>query len=381
MAVLNGLPGVRITICVDGNVLKEYEAENGQIHHEDPAVIAHQEACTITKFIQATTGDSFTINLVVTEPYEMDSPTIVFYIFADGQLIRKPLMSKEAYKNLEWKRVVEGLLAMVDGETSTVLPLKFSAIDSGDDVSKAAIGKHIEAIGNVGEIVVKVYRASLAVKSDVYTPTRFAETNYEAKYHTKAVVKNGQSHGISLGTPKSGKPVEAWSIEKVDGLNFPLAIFKFKYRSRNALKSLLVIPGSPTLEPDSELESDATVRSPIALDPTFGRLATMEEFERQQKEDKEIFMRLHRLSMAPTPQGATTAEKTKSIKPKSKAAMKPESTVKNEKVAPTTVKREHLDDEGTAAAPVAKKQKMKKLKVTTIIDLTSDDEKDAIMVE
>lgn len=85
--------------------------------------------------------------------------------------------------------------------------------------------------------------------------------------------------------------------------------------------------------------------------------------------------------MAPTPQGATTAEKTKSIKPKSKAAMKPESTVKNEKVAPTTVKREHLDDEGTAAAPVAKKQKMKKLKVTTIIDLTSDDEKDAIMVE
>ncbi|KAG4439891.1 hypothetical protein IFR05_004615 [Cadophora sp. M221] len=381
MAVLVGLPGVQITVCVNGNVLKEYETENGQIHHEDPAITAHQEGCTVTKFIEATTGEPFTINLGVTEPFKMGSPTIVFYIFADGQLIRKPLMSEETYKSMEWKRVIEGLPVIVDGETSTILPLKFSAIDSGDEVSKAVIGEHIEAIRNAGEIVVKMYRASLAVKSDVYTPTKFTETNYNAKYHTKAVVKNGQSHGISLGQPKSGRPVGAWAIEKVDGLDFPLAIFKFKYRSRKALKSLLVIPGSPSPEPESEVEPDAASHSTIASDSPFGRLATVEEFERQQKEDKETFMRLHRMSMTPTPQAAATADKTKSTKSKPKVAINPESVVKNENITSASVKRERQDDEGASTTPVTKKQKMKKLKVTTIIDLTSDDEKDAIVLE
>ncbi|KAH7391271.1 hypothetical protein BKA64DRAFT_710180 [Cadophora sp. MPI-SDFR-AT-0126] len=386
MAVLATLPGIRVTICVDGDMLKEYPAENTPIKHDNPAVISHQESCTVTKFVEATTGQSFTINIAVNEPFEMTSPSVMFHVFADGQIIRKPLMMACAYKNLEWKRIVEGLPAQVNGSKSTILPLRFSKIAygmAGDDIPKTSIDNHVEIIGKVGEIVVKMYRAN-STRTGGLTPSKFAQTDFDTtKYHTKAVVKNSQSHGVSFGAPKLSKAITAFASENLDGSDFPVAIFRFVYRSRSALQSLMVIPASPSpspspsrspsTEPEPEPEPSQNASPPDT--PSFPRLTSIEEFERQQKEDRETFMRLHRMRVTPNSVTIPPTETTPKIKPE--AATIPSPVIKSEKVATPKVKREREDDNPTPT-PTPKK---KKPNVTIIIDLTEDDEKDAITVE
>jgi hypothetical protein len=97
MAVLNGLEGIEVTICVDGQALHEYNDD--EIEVQTGAVGAYQASKTVSKYIEAATGKEFAIKMTVKSPYKMDCPTLCFYCDVDGMEVGGRIFLKTEYKS------------------------------------------------------------------------------------------------------------------------------------------------------------------------------------------------------------------------------------------------------------------------------------------
>ena len=132
MAILEDVPGIEVTVCVDGKPLTEYPTENEEVIDEDQDVIEHREAVTVTNYIESTTDKVFVIKLKVSHPFRMESPNLSFEIYVDGQEIDFPLLRREQVKQGRiWRHKVEGPSYTRRGQTF-VRPMKFAAINTSE---------------------------------------------------------------------------------------------------------------------------------------------------------------------------------------------------------------------------------------------------------
>jgi hypothetical protein len=108
MAVLNGLEGIEVTICVDGQALHEYNDD--EVEAQAGAVGAHQASKTVSKYIEAATGKEFAFKVTVKPPYKMDCPALSFPCRVDGMEVDSRLFHKTEYKSASgFEIVVKGL--------------------------------------------------------------------------------------------------------------------------------------------------------------------------------------------------------------------------------------------------------------------------------
>ncbi|KAH9209713.1 hypothetical protein DL95DRAFT_276706, partial [Leptodontidium sp. 2 PMI_412] len=84
MAILDSLSGIEVTVLVDGESLVEYDAENDNVVHTNPAAAAHQRDRTVTKYIESSTGKAFSVKVNVKAPYKIDCPNVSFELYVDG---------------------------------------------------------------------------------------------------------------------------------------------------------------------------------------------------------------------------------------------------------------------------------------------------------
>lgn len=94
MAIHESLPGIEVTVQVDGVDLKEYPTKNDRVEHLDPNAALHQEAWTTTNYIVAETGKAFTLKLAVNDQYAMNSPSLVFRPQVDSHYIFGEVLEK-----------------------------------------------------------------------------------------------------------------------------------------------------------------------------------------------------------------------------------------------------------------------------------------------
>ena len=85
MAVTEHLPGVTITVVVDGVDLKEYRDADIQ-----------EETRTITRYIEAVSGKNFEIYITLDKDCEFFGEDLSFRICVDGKWTHTPLMNKSA---------------------------------------------------------------------------------------------------------------------------------------------------------------------------------------------------------------------------------------------------------------------------------------------
>lgn len=135
MALLDSLPGVEVTVCVEGEALQEYAAENDEVVHQDKAVVYHQQQVTTTKFIESATGKPFLVRVNVKAPFKMNCDNIAFAVRVDGKHIRKSLMSKKDFAKImngereDWSVNIEGPIEQV-GSGWVVRLMHFAEIQS-----------------------------------------------------------------------------------------------------------------------------------------------------------------------------------------------------------------------------------------------------------
>ncbi|KAE9368743.1 hypothetical protein N431DRAFT_347016 [Stipitochalara longipes BDJ] len=257
MAILASLPGIEVSVIVKEQSLAEY-------FDDDFDLVL--EPITVSNYIQSETGKEFSIKLVVKDPFNLSYPTLGFQIYVDGVKVREPLLRRTKFEQGDgyWESMWSGIkLSTGDDEQNCVEhPFKFSEIHtSTDDDEFDALPTDVPIVGKVGEIVIKLHRR---YKGRFIGPKvqQDAPLNEPPSIvHEKALKGQAKSHSIALGEARSSKFSWRFEADFIDGEDHPIAVFRFKYRDRKALQSLLVIPRSP--EPEEAPASRTATVEPL----------------------------------------------------------------------------------------------------------------------
>ncbi|CAD6442057.1 cb0b002f-385d-45ab-a81f-dbceabd4699c [Sclerotinia trifoliorum] len=98
--------------------------------------------------------------------------------------------------------------------------------------------------------MVKVYRKSEDFLSTANRrPQIKLKVDTSTPVHEKALKGQAMSHGTTLGVPQAVKKRRRYTTRSLDGKDFPIAIYQFKYRSKKSLQSLLILERTPEPSP------------------------------------------------------------------------------------------------------------------------------------
>ncbi|PQE06594.1 hypothetical protein CJF31_00009722 [Rutstroemia sp. NJR-2017a BVV2] len=251
MAILDLLPDIEITVDVDKQPLKEYNDDDLQVVPGE--VGEYQASRTVSKYIEAVSGKDYCINMKVGSGYQRDCPTLSFELDIDGKRIRSWCL-RECQK-LPWSNRVRGVKTMVDSnvclkcfqfselETCESTVLIECLIEAHEDLELSSI-EETEKFEKMSEIIVRIYRKTAAIKSSVAGLKTFDFSELGA-VHEKALKGQAISHGTN---PVKNVSRDRYNSKFIDGRDYPIAIYRFKYRSKDALKSLLIIDHTPEPE-------------------------------------------------------------------------------------------------------------------------------------
>ncbi|KAE9368746.1 hypothetical protein N431DRAFT_547659 [Stipitochalara longipes BDJ] len=266
MAKLDTLPGIEVKIASNGDPLPEHEdIEGPNSKHADPIVAEYQNSRTVSVWIESETGAEFSIMLSVGNPIvdatktknKMSYIKLKFYSEVDGQHAwvsecpRRWFNDRPGQKRrTSWKDEVLGP-KQGKGRGCKLRKFKFAKIETNsDDTPIKSIQRAADRFKKVGMIEVKVYNET-AGKEGGDTDARFAGfmKNEVVDVHEKALKGDAKSHGTALSVAEKIARGPVSRTEKKDGEDYPLAIFRFYYRSQDALKQMHIIPRTPSPSP------------------------------------------------------------------------------------------------------------------------------------
>ncbi|KAF7939035.1 uncharacterized protein EAE98_001371 [Botrytis deweyae] len=246
MAVLEDVRGIEVTVCVDKQALQEYDDNEPECVSAEAG--GYDKATkTVSKYIESTTGNLFYVNLEISKAYKFDSPNISFHVFVDGMKVCSKNCGK---KDAPLTKEVKGVRDELENGKFFLMPLKFSDIITTTDDSKlASIKEDATRLSGVGEIVVKVHRRGEKIRSKnqskrLNAPKKLAADS-PVLVHEKALKGQAMSHSTTLGAAQATKVGALCHLSYLDGIDYPIAIYRFKYRSKESLKSLLILERTP----------------------------------------------------------------------------------------------------------------------------------------
>ncbi|KAH0159986.1 hypothetical protein KCU67_g6903, partial [Aureobasidium melanogenum] len=230
MAVLDGLPGVEVTVVVDGQDLHEYQDADME-DDED----------TVTKYIEAVDNANFAIKIKVSEDVEFKGDCLSFDISVDGVHIDRPLVSGPISQ--EVLRVADGVRV----GSEHIRKLKFNALEI---VDKHGFGlpKDLDRVKDLGKIKIRVTHQNKIRQTfnKIYSqPDRGSEEFISEK----AIKGHAVTHSYSLDKETYKPKTSFWDTEFTAEAKNPAAKFVFHYRSKAALKELMIIPRTPSPVP------------------------------------------------------------------------------------------------------------------------------------
>ncbi|KAL1797329.1 hypothetical protein ACET3X_003935 [Alternaria dauci] len=246
MAFASGIPGLEVTVEVDSTALPE---------HEYVGVEEDEVTTSITKYIEAPPATDFSVRYLYRPPF---TPPLAIQmdIVLDGNYVQAPF--------IEWgsKEDCEGYLCSrstsSNGGHSFTQGFQFAELRTNE--TNTPITKEIaDRLSPVGRIVLYFYFIEHLEAVKPADVPRLANNEFDSlseKALHKAAAAQGDelSHHTSLDIPVQRDTV-TYNEVKTTG-NEPFATFTFLYRSIDALKSIGVIPRtpSPSVDPESEDE-------------------------------------------------------------------------------------------------------------------------------
>ena len=126
MAILNLLPGLEVSVCVDGQHLQECDTENDEIKQANPVIVEHLKARTITKYIESETDKIFTIKASFGPDFKKDCPKISIDFDVDGVFMDSRFLSPP---DPGYETVCKGKRCG-SGQKATVRAMKFAKIEA-----------------------------------------------------------------------------------------------------------------------------------------------------------------------------------------------------------------------------------------------------------
>ncbi|THW64471.1 hypothetical protein D6D19_09493 [Aureobasidium pullulans] len=256
MAILDSLPGVEITVVVDGEDLHEYQDTDME-----------DEEDTITKYVEAVTDATFAIKIKGSKRVTYKGDCLSFHVSVDGSSIEWPMIFSEATKVEDHIRIVEGVYVR-DGYLRKP---KFNALETvtehgfglPEDLARA------ESLGSIRVVVTH------AVRTSIIDSVHIEPEDDTGIISEKAIKGKAMTHSYSLEEEtENDDPLEFWDTDPVAGVKDPAGVYVFHYRSKGmtrlhrwqnpyfgllliaSLRDLMIVPRTPSPVPLRERPVD-----------------------------------------------------------------------------------------------------------------------------
>ncbi|KAF3035384.1 hypothetical protein E8E11_003543 [Didymella keratinophila] len=207
MAILPSHPGINITVKCNGVSLQEYDDNDAD----------DQDDRTASKYIEAISGEEFIVQAKITAPWP--PYTILLEYYLDRKKVGGNYCRQENYSHPAYIVRKEGASTVVSGQ-NFLHKFAFSALTVDDTGAPPIRDQLMKDIKGMGEIVVKAW----FVKNLQSEATVTDHDNYNK-------IKELPNITLIRAVFEHRKPWERLSRQR-------------PYRSRDALKSLLIIPRS-----------------------------------------------------------------------------------------------------------------------------------------
>ncbi|THX60033.1 hypothetical protein D6D06_01596 [Aureobasidium pullulans] len=229
MAILHSLPGVEITVVVDGEDLHEYQDTDME-----------DEENTVTKYVEAVTGANFAIKACVSQQFKYEGDCLNIRVAVDGLFVSSPLIEPGDTSKISTS-LVDGVIV---GDEN-IRKLRFSELEI---VNEHGFGlpKDLERVKNLGCIKVRVSHLNLVNKLE--ESLRGSLDIKDGFISEKAIKGQALTHSYSLDEEtKDTCPRNMWKTTLVPGTR--RGDFRFYYRSKVSLRELMIVPRTPSPVP------------------------------------------------------------------------------------------------------------------------------------
>ncbi|KAI0115766.1 hypothetical protein GGR51DRAFT_575599 [Nemania sp. FL0031] len=271
MAVLDEVPGIEVTIQINGQNVTEYDSPQAlESDHHDL-----DSGCpTISKYVEAIDDTEFSIKVTVDDDiyaWENIDHVLLATVEIDGIWVNSRFLQ---LGEKTW--VIQGSeWYSEESQQWYVEKVKFSAIKTEDNCDAEQIKKDIETVKNTGLIHVELERHVLENEIESEVESEFepesepeSESELEPLVDTntltvaeKALKGKAISHSTCFSDNEVIMEYNRWSSHRAEEDSGPIAIFRFMYRSKEGLKQELVIPRTPSPSPPALTSSKSSSKS------------------------------------------------------------------------------------------------------------------------
>ncbi|KAI0014774.1 hypothetical protein F4780DRAFT_169649 [Xylariomycetidae sp. FL0641] len=286
MAILEDLPGVEVTVRVDDVDLHELgDPNDDEQHHVDAD---DSGPCpSVTSYVECADNAEFAVHLSIDGdyPWGYRDHVLCARVRIDGQHVRGEVFRQ---RDMRYNRALDlhvsercvvgrELFSEVSG-TWALRKFKFSVVDTVDEAQRERVERDSKIAKDLGVIEVRIYRAIEHGPSRHSNHGRSQVQPSGFELSEKSLKGKAISHGTSYGMPQYVPPPSYIDVRDMPEDNGPIGIYRFLYRSREALKRELIIPRSPTRSPVLE-ELSAAERDRLARE----RLAELRRIKKESK--------------------------------------------------------------------------------------------------
>lgn len=249
------VPGIEVAVQIGGVDAVEY----------DCAPEAEDDWTKVTKYIECSDGAEFSVRVRVSNTYDWtyNNHCLSAFCYVDGKWVRTPVFhNPNRFHRTRTVATIEGPEEQDNHGQWSRRNFRFSSVTIIDDTRKARIEEDQKRAKVLGAIEVKIERGTPLGSAEA--PLARARDG-QLEIAEKALKGKAISHSTSYSAGQSISSPSFIEVRRLPEDDGPIAVFRFLYRSREALKSELVIPRtppprSPTLAALPEAERDRLAR-------------------------------------------------------------------------------------------------------------------------
>lgn len=131
MAVLDALPGVEVSVHIDGKPVQEYEDTDEEVH-------GPLGPKTVVKYIEAISDAQFSINASVLPVHK---ECVSFRVHADGKWITGRIYDQPKHGHAPWNKQIIGSRVTDSLGQPILRPFKFAGVNIGRPTKHIGEGK------------------------------------------------------------------------------------------------------------------------------------------------------------------------------------------------------------------------------------------------
>ncbi|KAA8575659.1 hypothetical protein EYC84_004777 [Monilinia fructicola] len=260
------VPGITVQIISqDKKAFPNHVSPDKEPTTEDGELSGYFSSRTITTYIAVTNDTPFSIHLRVDRPYpvKMDCSKLQFEISIDGKFVWDAWCHRPRYhgNGSVWEEIISGM-KLGKGRGCEIKDFKFMGLKTNDACPSYTTFERIrKSMEKIGNIEIKVYRTMNGKKGGDVKNSKKGFLNKNSVEVPEKALKGAEakSHGTALDAGRRTTRGDVWRDATHHG-EHPIAIFRFLYRSEEALKSLHIIDRTPKpsrpSSPDSDCHSD-----------------------------------------------------------------------------------------------------------------------------